>query len=80
MGENVVEMSVDLIHEVTSLSKEDINPIGEKLVNKKVEQYTKVIYNAQKFTIMSTIKQDDVRFVRKIIAAGICASSRFSMS
>lgn len=71
-----MDIFVDLIHEVTSPSKEGSNPIGEKIVNKKVEQFTKVVCNTQKITIMSTIKQDDVRFVSRIIAVGICASSR----
>ena len=50
-------------------------PIGEKLVKKKVESYTKAIYNG-KAMVINTIKQDDVRFLNIIIAYSICESSK----
>ena len=65
--DNVVDVSINPIHEVTGLSKEGSVPIGEKLVKKKVESYTKVVYNG-KSMVISSIKQDDVRFLSKIIA------------
>ena len=65
MQGNVVDISSDLIHEVTSLSKEGSVPIGEKLVKNKVESYTKAVYNG-KVMVMSSIKQDDVRFLSRI--------------
>ena len=45
MQDNVVDIFVDLIHEVTGLSKQGNVPIGEKMVKKKVENYTKEVYN-----------------------------------
>ena len=75
MQENVVNISSDLIHEVTGLSKQGSVLIGEKLVKKKVESYTKEIYNG-KAMVISTIKQDDVRFLSRIISYSVCASSK----
>lgn len=45
MQDNAVDIFANLIHEVTSLSKQGSVPIGEKLVKMKVESYTKVVYN-----------------------------------
>ena len=45
------------------------------MVKKKVESYTKVVYNG-KAMVINTIKQDDVRFMSRIIAYSICASSK----
>ena len=75
MQDNVVDISIDLIHEVTSLSKQGSVPIGEKLVKKKVESYTKAVYNG-KAMVINTIKQDDVIFLSRIISYSICASSK----
>ena len=55
MQDNVIDIYVDLIHEVTSLSKQGSVPIGEKLVKKKVESYTKAVYNG-KVMVISSIK------------------------
>ena len=55
----VVDISTNLVHEVTSLSKQDSVPIGEKMVKKKVESYTKAICNG-KAMMINTMKQDDV--------------------
>ena len=75
MGEDVVDISANLIHEVTGLSKQGSVPIGEKLVKKKVESYTKAIYNG-KTMVISSIKQDDVRFLSRIIAYLVCTNSK----
>ena len=75
MGVNVVEISTNLIHEVTSLRKQGSVPIGAKLVKKKVEIYTKEIYNGKAMAI-KTIRQHDVRYLSRIIAYCICASSK----
>ena len=72
--DNVVDISTDLIHEVTRLSKQGSVPIVNKLVKKKVESYTKVVYNG-KAMVISTIKKDNVRFLIRIITYSICASS-----
>ena len=47
--------------------------IGEKKVKKKVDSYTTTIYNGNSMMIR-TIKQDDVRFLTRIITYSICAS------
>ena len=75
MEDSVVDILANLIHEVNGLSKQGSVPIGEKLVKKKVESYTKVIHNG-KAMVINTIKQDDVRFLSIIIAYSICASSK----
>ena len=75
MHDNVIDIYTKLIHEVTGLSKQGSVPIGEKLVKKKVESYTKAAYNG-KAMVTSTIKQDDVRFIRRIITYSICACSK----
>lgn len=67
MEDSVFDILVDLIHEVTILCNQGSVPIGEKLVKKKVERYTKVVYNG-KAMVINTIKQDDVRFLSRIIA------------
>ena len=54
MGDTVVDIFAKPIHEVTSLSKKGSVPIGEKLVKKKVENYTKIVYNGKEMVI-STI-------------------------
>ena len=54
MQDSVVDISANLIHEVTSLRKQGSVPIGEKLVKKKVESYKKTIYNG-KAMVISTI-------------------------
>ena len=71
MQDNVVDISTDLIHEATSLSKQGNVPIDEKLVKKKVESYTKAMYNG-KAMVINTIKQDDVRFLSRIISFFWC--------
>ena len=43
------------------------------MVKKKVKSYTKVVYSGNSMVI-STIKQDDVIFLNRIIAYSICAS------
>lgn len=75
MEDNVVDISADFIHEVNGLSKQGSVPRGKKLVKKKVERYTKAIYNG-KAMVIRTIKQDDVRFLSRIITYSICASSK----
>ena len=55
MQDNVVDISADLIHEATSFSKQGSVPIGEKLIKKKVESYTKEVYNG-KAMVISSIK------------------------
>ena len=75
MEDNVVDILDNLIHNITSLRKQGSAPIGEKLVKKKVESYTKVVYNGMTMVI-NTIKQDDVEFLTRIIAYYICASSK----
>ena len=75
MGDRVVDISIDLIHEVTSLRKKGIVSVGDKLVKKKVELNTKAIYNG-KAMVINTIRQHDVRFLSRIIAYSICASSK----
>ena len=45
------------------------------MVEKKVESFTKVVYNG-KAMVISTIKQDGVRFLSRIIAYSICTSSK----
>ena len=77
MEDNIVDTLADLIHEVVDLSKQGSVPIGEKLVKKKFESYTKVAYNG-KAMVISTIKQDDVRFLRRIIACSICVSFKIN--
>ena len=77
MQDSVIDILANLIHEVTGLSKQGSVPIGEKMVNKKVESYTKVVYNG-KAMVINTIKQDDVRFLSRIIAYSICASSKIN--
>lgn len=72
---NVVDISANLIHEVSSSSKQGSVPIGEKLVKKKVEGYTKVVYNG-KTMVISSIKKDDMRFTSRIISYLVCASSK----
>ena len=44
------------------------------MVKKKVENYTKAVYNG-KAMVINTIKQDDVRFLSRIIAYVVCATS-----
>ena len=75
MQDSVVGIPTDLIHEVTSLSKKGSVPIGEKMVKKKVESYTKGVYNG-KTMVINIVKQDDVRFLSRIIAYSICGSSK----
>lgn len=75
MGDNVVEISTNLIHEVTGICKQGSISVGEKLVKKKVEQNTKAVYNG-KAMVISTIKQHDVRFMSRVIASSIYASSK----
>ena len=55
MQDNVIDISTDLIHQVTSLSKQVSLPIGEKMVKKKVENYIKAVYNG-KAMVINTIK------------------------
>ena len=55
MGDNVVDISVDLIHEVIGLSKQGNVPIGEKIIKQKVELNTKVVYNG-KAMVINTIR------------------------
>ena len=74
MQGNVVDISVNLIHEVTGLSKQGSVPIDEKMVKKKVKSYTKVVYN-RKAMVITTIKKYDVRFLSRIISYSVCASS-----
>ena len=75
MQDSVVDISTDLIHEVIGLCKQGSVPIGEKMVKKKVESYTRAVYNGKAMVII-TIKKDDVRFLSRIIAYSICASSK----
>ena len=75
MGDNVVDIYVNLIQEVSGLSKQGSVPIGEKLVKKKVESYTKVVYNG-KAMMINTIRQHEVIFLSRIIAYSIYASSK----
>ena len=70
---SVKDISIDLIHEVTTIIKQGSVPIGKKIVKKKFESYTKAMYNG-KAMVISTIKQDDVRFLSRIISYSICAS------
>ena len=51
MEDNVLDIFVELIHEVTSLTKQGSVPIGEKLVKKKVESYIKLVYNGKAIVI-----------------------------
>ena len=74
MQDNIVDISTNLIHEVTTLIKQGSVPIGEKMVKKKVESYTKAVYNG-KAIIISSIKKDDLIFLSRIISYLICASS-----
>ena len=55
MQDNVVDIHANLIHEVTSFSKQGNVPIGEKMVKRKVENYTKEVYNG-KTMVISSIK------------------------
>ena len=75
MEDSVVDTSSDLIHEIIGLCKQGSVPLGEKMVKKKVESYTKEIYNG-KAMVINTIQKDDVRFLSRIIAYSICASSK----
>lgn len=75
MQDNVIDIFADLIHEVTSRSKQGSVPIGEKMVKKKVESYSKAMYNG-KAMVINTIKQDDVRLLSRIIAYSICVRSK----
>ena len=75
MEDSVIDILANLIHEVTILRKQGSVPKGEKLVKKKVESYTKIVYNG-KAMVINTIKQDDGRFIRRIISYSICASSK----
>lgn len=75
MGENIIYILADLIHEVTGLRKKGSIPIRKKMVKKKVEQNTKAVYNG-KAMIMSTIKHHDVIFVSRIITSCICGCSK----
>lgn len=61
MQDSVADILANLIHEVSGLSKKGNVPIGEIMVKKKVESYTKEMYNG-KVVVISRIKQDDVRF------------------
>ena len=45
------------------------------MIKKKVENYTKAIYNG-KAMVINSIKQDDVRFLSRIIAYLVCSSSK----
>ena len=74
MQDNIVDIYANLIHEVTSLSKQGNVSIDEKMVKKKVKSYTKTIYN-RKAMVINSIKQDDV-FLSKIIGYSFCASSK----
>ena len=47
--------------------------LSEKMVKKKVENYTKAVYN-WKAMVISTIKKDDVRFLSRIIVYSVCIS------
>ena len=53
MQDNVIDISTDLIHEVIGLSKQCSVPTGEKMVKKKLESYTKVVYNGKAMVINS---------------------------
>ena len=67
MEDSVVNILVELIHEVIGLSKQVSVPISEKMVKKKVGSYTKVEYNG-KVMVINTIKKDNVRFLSKTIS------------
>lgn len=75
IGDNVIDISEDLIHEVTRLCNQGSIPLNEKNVKKFVIENTKSTYNGREIVI-SQIKKDDVRFVKKIIATKLCSSSR----
>ena len=73
--DNVVEISANLIHEVTALCNEGSIPVNEKNVKKLVLDNTKSFYNGRGIVI-SKIKLDDVKFLSGIIAARMCYSSK----
>lgn len=57
MGENVVEISANLIHEVTSLSTEGSIPLNEKNVKKVVLENTQSINNGRVIEISSRLRK-----------------------
>lgn len=75
IGDQIIEISSDLIHEVTGLSNKGKIPINEKNVKKTVLENTKTKWNGRSM-MLSLIKQDDVRFISKILAYQMNSSSR----
>ncbi|WP_233109398.1 hypothetical protein, partial [[Clostridium] innocuum] len=75
MEDRVIDITADLIHEVTRLSKVGEIPLNEKNMRKIVLDNTGSSYNGRGIVI-SKIKQDDVRYLCKILTTKFCGSSR----
>ena len=63
----------NLTYEVTGLRNEGSIPLNEKNVKMVVLENTKSTYN-RRGIVISKIKQDDVRYVRKNMVGKICSS------
>lgn len=77
IGDNVIDISAKLIHEVTRLCNQGSIPLNEKNVKKIMIENTKSTYNGRGI-IISQIKKDDVTFVRfvsKMISTKLYSSS-----
>ena len=75
MEDRVIDITADLIHEVTGLSKEGEMPLNEKKIKNVVLENTGSSYNGRGIVI-TKIRQDDVRYLCKILTTKFCANSR----
>lgn len=75
MEDRVIDITADLIHDVTGLSKVGEIPLNEKNMRNIVLDNTGSSYNGRGIAI-SKIKQDDVRYLCKILTTKFYGSSR----
>ena len=75
LGNNVVEIYTNFIHEVTRLCNEGSIPVNEKNVKKLVSNNTKILYKG-KGMVINKVRQHDGIFISRIISTRICYGSR----
>lgn len=73
-GNKVVDISTKLIHEVIGLSNQGSSPLNEKNVKNVIENTKST--NNDICIVITQIKQDDVRFLSKIISTKFYSNSR----
>lgn len=75
LEDRVIDITADLIHDVIGLSKSSVIPLNEKNMRKIVISNIGSSYNGRGIVI-SKIKQDDVRYLCKILTTKFCTNSR----